>query len=101
MTLRAAFGFLILFLIATIVMNAKASDIRVLVDSPKTPEDAILAVIPIVLMDNEDGTSTMEIFMCGAQVKITAPNKRWAEKDKELKKAFDDLYNKFCVPLGG
>jgi len=98
MTIRGLIGLIVLFVIAILVMNAKASDLKVRVVEPKAGEQE-LAVIPLSFIDNDDGTSTIEVYICGANVTLTGPKKKLLEPNLELKNLVDDLINRYCGPL--
>lgn len=89
-----------MYLLFLLYVSAHAdSTIKVKVTQEQTKGNTFGAVIPQAFLDNEDGSMTLELFICGAVVQFTGPKERMllGPKDKELDAAVNSKINKYCA----
>lgn len=90
----------ILFVIGVLMANARAeqaSDIKVYVKEPATPEAVVPASYVVGIQDNGNGASTLIAFFCGAEVRITAPTAKFRNSPEEIIKVGDEYFKKYCA----
>lgn len=95
MTLRHAFALVVMGLLIGIALHAKAApSIKVDVITEQTPANTFGAVIGQAFIDNDDGTKTLEIFICGAVVQFTGnKDQMFPDAEGKPKKALEDAVN--------
>ncbi len=97
MKIQTIIGVAVLYVLFVIYQNAgaeKKSDIFVKVKPPATPEGVVEVAFPFSNADNQDGTSTLGVFLCGTEVWITYPNEK--ADGPEMEALANELIKKHC-----